>query len=196
MKKIVFTLVLAAIVSGKVYALDYFGDIDKNSLVLKLTLKEGTDMRRAAVYASMFEFPIYLILENGVPVVSQSETISEQQLKSVRRMQPVLNIVNLTEFDSKTNRPIPGGQQYVEFVFSKSGWSSDQYVHTYQIPFLISDGEKQMLEFSSVGSARVTWNDPLNKSVNVRSYWSGMNSEVEFKVEVIESTLGFNNKIE
>ncbi len=175
------------------FALDYFGDIDANKMVLKI---ESSQTRQPP--SMLLEFPFYLVLQNGTPRLSQQPEVTDRAKKGR------LDIVNM--FNVPFEDPLPGETteafrermrtkathtQHLLFEFSSSGWPRDSYVVRIVIPYTISrEDELQMLQLASEGTVETRWRDPKNGAVTVVS--GGRQGPI--RVTVLESTLGFGNK--
>jgi hypothetical protein len=192
---------LAVLLPSVAMALDYFGTIEKNRLILKL---EAAAEEKSAVPSG--EFPCYLVLTNGYPVLSKEASVEAGNKARVGK----LDIVHLVELpDKKDRKPDETAQAFLErvkskvkhteyllFEFSQGGWSADKYVTLIRIPYSVDEkDEKQMLKIAGEGTMEVQWRDPKSKAVTVVSYWSGMSPPFPIKVTVVESTLGFQNKL-
>lgn len=53
---------------------------------------------------------------------------------------------------------------------------------------------KQMIKPRTTAAIEMLWLDPMNKSMNVISYWVGLGPG-KIRCKVINNTLGFGNKI-
>ncbi len=193
-------VMLAAICKG----LDYFGDIEKNRLVLKLeNPSEDKD-----IIPNGIKFPCYLVLCDGCPVISKDANVTEKEGKGKAGKLDIINLIELPDKkDAQKPDATPGASleqkkskvkrtQYLLFEFSKGGWNADKYVTLIKIPFSVDENDKkQMLAIAPEGTIEVQWRDPMNEAVTVVSYWSGMSPPSPVKVTVLESTLGFQNKL-
>jgi hypothetical protein len=192
-------------------ALDYFGKIEENKLVLKLEPKVRTPFTDTL----HIQFPCYIVLHKGYPILSQEAKVEEKKIDgqdTEKLMGNVgkLDIVQLIELPPMQDRlpdeeiedfikrmgPKVKRTQYLQFEFVNGGWNKDQYVEYIKIPYSIDpEDEKGMLKIEKEGIAEMRWRDPKSKAVTVVSYWSGMTPPFAVKVTVMESTLGFGNKI-
>lgn len=190
-----FSIAIIIGLGGRVaFALDYFGDIDANNLVLKIESSQSGQPP-----SMLLEFPFYLVLQKGVPRFSQEPDVSD---RSEEGRLDIVNLVNVPRED-----PMPGEAteafrermrtkathtQHLLFEFSSSGWARDSYVVRIAIPYTtLREDELQMLQLASEGTVETRWRDPKNGAVTVVS--GGRQEPI--RVTVIESTLGFGNKL-
>lgn len=167
------------------FALDYFGDIEDNRLIIKL---EVLDVNRQDVVQK--DFPQYLVLDKGKVFLTKDFQWLEGDESGIQIGK--LNIVGLATPHQSTEF---GEGRYLEFIFPKGGWSSDHYEQVIRIPYTINnDDDKGMLQILDKATMEIRWHDPKNESVTVISYWAGTGMPVELKCTVMQNTLGFMNK--
>ena len=187
------------------WALDYFGRIENNRLVLKLETEDESAMPGPNMMESLY----YIILHEGRPILSQEPEI-EEGAKPAEGSVGTLDIVQLVEMPrsqgempaeseedlQKRFRLVKNRTEYLHFKFTQSGWDADKYVTHIKIPYSLDvDDDKEMLKIAEKGTVETQWRDPISKGVTVVSYWQEMSPPAPVKVTVVESTLGFMNKL-
>ena len=189
------------ILTGTVFPLDYFGDIEANRLLLMVEsaghpLSELSGQR----------FPFFLALHEGVPILCDSNEFTDPDASIERGHLEIMDLVEMPpsrresgetkqEFWERIKDDVKKTQQLI-FEFERSGWSSDSYVVRIEVPYSLEPGDKlRMLRFSQEASLQTLWHDPKNDAIDVVSYWPGVGARIPVKVTVLESTLGFGNKL-
>lgn len=193
MKRITSILLLLTVLafpSKKVPALDYFGDISANRLVIRLLPVNAIEAQSLSI-----RFPAKIELKKGIPFLFESINTGNKDDQEIST-RGKLEIRSLLEYNLQTKQPQPGGKQELLFTFIKKGWHKDTYELKLKIPYTVDAADpKRMLQISPAATAETRWRDPKNRFVDVISYWSGTGIPTRLKCEVIESTLGFMNKI-
>jgi len=193
--RVVLALAVAVVIPVSVMALDYFGDIASNRLVVRLSSSDGRHLPLVGI-----ELPLYLILDEGVPVMSATLALPEgsSSLRSGK-----LDIVALSTIEPGVRSPgdayetglEKSKELHLEFRSLMGGWSDDTYELTIRIPFTVDRGDsKLMLKLATQATIETRWRDPRSPSVSLVTYWSGLGGPVQVDCKVIESTLGFKSK--
>ncbi len=160
-------------------ALDYFGDIAANELVLDIGQVVYSPETRPKA-----EFGYRIELVNGTPVLSRTSPATGTPTPGT------MEIMRLATVDGKS--VVTGEKAELVFTFTTGGWNEDKGKTIFRIPYtVLNDDPKGMLNIGTTGTMENQFWDPKNKNVAVTT---GQCFPVACKT--VKSTLGFGNKVE